>query len=308
MKVFSSIEACQNIQNPVLTLGMYDGVHKGHQKIIQQLNTIAKEVNGESVLMSFDPHPRLVLQPDFDLELISTLSEKKKILAQNDLHNFVIQSFTREFSQVSARDFVVDYLIGKINVHTLVIGYDHHFGKNREGNFEQLTELSKEYGFNVVRINEICEGETPISSTKIRKALKTGDIEYANNALGYNFTLTGEVIHGDKLGRTLGFPTANLKLPAYKLVPKTGVYVVHVQIEGKLHLGLLSIGYRETVTDNSELRVEVNILDFEGDLYGKILSVEIMGFIRNEKKFNSLEELTEAMNHDKEYAINNFSV
>ncbi|ADX67589.1 MULTISPECIES: bifunctional riboflavin kinase/FAD synthetase [Weeksella] len=308
MKVFSSIEACQNIQNPVLTLGMYDGVHKGHQKIIQQLNTIAKEVNGESVLMSFDPHPRLVLQPDFDLELISTLSEKKEILAQNDLHNFVIQSFTREFSQVSARDFVVDYLIGKINVHTLVIGYDHHFGKNREGNFEQLTELSKEYGFNVVRINEICEGETPISSTKIRKALKTGDIEYANNALGYNFTLTGEVIHGDKLGRTLGFPTANLKLPAYKLVPKTGVYVVHVQIEGKLHLGLLSIGYRETVTDNSELRVEVNILDFEGDLYGKILSVEIMGFIRNEKKFNSLEELTEAMNHDKEYAINNFSV
>ncbi|SUP53890.1 Riboflavin biosynthesis protein ribF [Weeksella virosa] len=308
MKVFSSIEACQNIQNPVLTLGMYDGVHKGHQKIIQQLNTIAKEVNGESVLMSFDPHPRLVLQPDFDLELISTLSEKKEMLAQNDLHNFVIQSFTREFSQVSARDFVVDYLIGKINVHTLVIGYDHHFGKNREGNFEQLTELSKEYGFNVVRINEICEGETPISSTKIRKALKTGDIEYANNALGYNFTLTGEVIHGDKLGRTLGFPTANLKLPAYKLVPKTGVYVVHVQIEGKLHLGLLSIGYRETVTDNSELRVEVNILDFEGDLYGKILSVEIMGFIRNEKKFNSLEELTEAMNHDKEYAINNFSV
>ena len=292
----------------MLTLGMYDGVHKGHQKIIQQLNTIAKEVNGESVLMSFDPHPRLVLQPDFDLELISTLSEKKEILAQNDLHNFVIQSFTREFSQVSARDFVVDYLIGKINVHTLVIGYDHHFGKNREGNFEQLTELSKEYGFNVVRINEICEGETPISSTKIRKALKTGDIEYANNALGYNFTLTGEVIHGDKLGRTLGFPTANLKLPAYKLVPKTGVYVVHVQIEGKLHLGLLSIGFRETVTDYSELRVEVNILDFEGDLYGKILSVEIMGFIRNEKKFNSLEELTEAMNHDKEYAINNFSV
>lgn len=306
LKVFTSIAACKNIEKPVLTLGMYDGVHKGHQKIIQQLNKIADETGGESVLLSFDPHPRLVLQPDFDLQLITTVGEKEAILEHYGLQNFVLHPFTKAFSQVNARDFVVDFLINEMNIHTLVIGYDHHFGKNREGNFEQLTELSKEFGFDLVRLDEICENETPISSTKIRNALKSGDIDYVNKALGHSFSLSGEVVHGDKLGRTLGFPTANLQIEPYKLIPKNGVYAVKLKLENQNYLGLMSIGYRETVTDSRELRVEVNIIDFEGDLYGQQLTVDVLDYIREEKKFDSLDDLIQAMNADKAYALSRF--
>ncbi|WP_068596719.1 bifunctional riboflavin kinase/FAD synthetase [Vaginella massiliensis] len=307
MKVFTSIEECQNIQNPVLTLGMFDGVHKGHQKIIQQLNAIADEVEGESVLLSFQPHPRLVLQPDFDLQLITTEREKEEILERYQLQNFIRHPFTKAFSQLSSRDFVLTYLIGKLNIHTLVIGYDHHFGKNREGNFEQLSQLSREFGFNLIRIDEICENETPISSTKIRHAIKTGDIAYARHALGHSFTLSGEVMHGDKLGRTLGFPTANLRLEPHKIVPKIGVYAVNVFHNQRQYLGLLSIGYRETVTDSRELRLEVHVLNFAGDLYGETLTVEILSYLREEKKFGSLDELVNAMNQDREFTLKNFS-
>lgn len=293
----------------MLTLGMFDGIHIGHQSIIRQLNTIAKEVDGESVLLTFTPHPRKVLQPDFQLQMLTTLQEKERILEAEGLQNLIFHPFTREFSQVSAKDFVAEFLVKKLGLHTLVIGYDHHFGKNRAGDFEQLSVWSKEFGFQLVRIEEVLEKEgNAVSSTKVRNALKEGDVSFVNRALGRPYHLGGVVVHGDKIGRTLGFPTANLQIEEGKLLPKDGVYVVKVLVGNSTHLGLLSIGFRETVSQTKEHRVEVNILDFEGDLYGQFLEVDVLGFIRNEKKFNSLEELIEAMNHDKEYARNNFSL
>lgn len=307
MNVFNSIDDCCHINNAVITLGMYDGVHIGHQTIIKQLNNIAQNINGESVLLTFYPHPRKVIQPDFKLELLSTLAEKENILKDLNLNNLVIHPFTKDFSQVSAKDFIVDYLIKKMNLHTLIIGHDHHFGKNREGNFEQLEKLSKEYGFNLIQLEAIEHEESAISSTKIRKALKEGNIEYANQALKYNYPLSGIVVHGDKLGRTLGFPTANLEVDSTKLIPKDGVYAVAVFVDNKKYLGLLSIGYRETVTNSREHRIEVNILNFDQQIYGETIHLEFLGRLRDEKKFNSLDELIEAMNKDKENAIKKFS-
>ncbi|GGF06594.1 riboflavin biosynthesis protein [Chishuiella changwenlii] len=295
------------MENAVVTLGMYDGVHIGHQTIIRQLNDTANKVGGESVLLTFSPHPRKVIQPDFQMELLSTLDEKENILEEYGLDNFIVHPFTKEFSQISSIDFVVEYLIKKLNLHTLIIGHDHHFGKNREGNFEQLKVLSKEYGFNLIQLQAVEEGDIAISSTKIRNALKEGNIEFANKALNYNYPITGKVVHGDKIGRTLGFPTANLEVDSNKLIPKDGVYAVDVFVDNKKYLGLLSIGYRETVTNSREHRVEVNILNFNKDIYGETIRLEFRGRLRDEKKFNSLDDLISAMNQDKENAIKKYS-
>lgn len=306
MKIYNSIEDCLHLEKAVVTLGMYDGVHIGHQTIIKQLNEVAENVGGESVLLTFSPHPRKVIQPNFQLELLTTLNEKETILERYGLDNFIVHPFTKEFSQVSSIDFVVEYLIKKLNLHTLIIGHDHHFGKNREGNFEQLEVLSKEYGFNLIQIQAVQEEDIAISSTKIRNALTEGNIEFANKALNYNYSLTGKVVHGDKIGRTLGFPTANLEVDTEKLIPKDGVYAVDVFVDEKKYLGLLSIGYRETVTNSREHRVEVNILDFDKDIYDKIIRLEFRGRLRSEKKFNSLDDLINAMNQDKENAIQQY--
>lgn len=307
MNIYNSIEDCLHLENAVVTLGMYDGVHIGHQTIIRQLNDTANKVGGESVLLTFSPHPRKVIQPDFQMELLSTLDEKENILEEYGLDNFIVHPFTKEFSQISSIDFVVEYLIKKLNLHTLIIGHDHHFGKNREGNFEQLKVLSKEYGFNLIQLQAVEEGDIAISSTKIRNALKEGNIEFANKALNYNYPITGKVVHGDKIGRTLGFPTANLEVDSNKLIPKDGVYAVDVFVDNKKYLGLLSIGYRETVTNSREHRVEVNILDFNKDIYGETIRLEFRGRLRDEKKFNSLDDLISAMNQDKENAIKKYS-
>lgn len=307
MNIYNSIEDCLHLENTVVTLGMYDGVHIGHQTIIKQLNETANKVGGESVLLTFSPHPRKVIQPDFQLELLSTLEEKENILEEYGLDNFIIHPFTKEFSQISSIDFVVEYLIKKLNLHTLIIGHDHHFGKNREGNFEQLKVLSKEYDFNLIQLQAVEEGDIAISSTKIRNALKEGNIEFANKALNYNYPITGKVVHGDKIGRTLGFPTANLEVDSNKLIPKDGVYAVDVFVDNKKYLGLLSIGYRETVTNSREHRVEVNILNFNKDIYDETIRLEFRGRLRDEKKFNSLDDLISAMNQDKENAIQKYS-
>lgn len=307
MNIYNSIEECLHLENAVVTLGMYDGVHIGHQTIIKQLNETANKFGGESVLLTFSPHPRKVIQPDFQLELLSTLEEKENILEKYGLDNFIIHPFTKEFSQISSINFVVEYLIKKLNLHTLIIGHDHHFGKNREGNFEQLKVLSKEYGFNLIQLQAVEEDDIAISSTKIRNALTEGNIEFANKALNYNYPITGKVVHGDKIGRTLGFPTANLEVDSNKLIPKDGVYAVDVFVDNKKYLGLLSIGYRETVTNSREHRVEVNILNFNKDIYGEIIRLEFRGRLRDEKKFNSLDDLISAMNQDKENAIKKYS-
>lgn len=303
MEVHRLIKNIKTIKNPVLTLGMYDGVHIGHQSILKQLNTIAKEIDGESVLLTFDPHPRMVLQPNCDLKFIYTLNEKEEALEKLGLDHLIIHPFTKEFSQLSSVEFVRDLLVNQINIHTLVIGYDHHFGKNREGNYEQLEILSKEFGFNLVQIEAVDCNDIAVSSTKVRNALIEGNIAYANKALNYHYPLSGEVVHGDKIGRTLGFPTANLQVDPNKLIPKDGVYAVDVFVDNQKYLGLLSIGFRETVTNSREHRVEVNILDFDREIYGETICLEFLGHLRDEKKFDSLDDLIIAMNQDKENAI-----
>ena len=278
---------------------MFDGAHIGHQSILKKLNTIAQNIDGESVLITFNPHPRMVLQPNCDLKFLNTLQEKEEILRQFELEHLIIQEFTKDFSQVTSVEFVKNLLVDKIKINTLVIGYDHHFGKNREGNFEQLQVLSKEFGFNLIQLEAIEENDVAVSSTKIRNALNEGNIEYANKALNYNYPLSGKVVHGDKIGRTLGFPTANLEVDPNKLIPKDGVYAVDVFVDDTKYLGLLSIGFRETVTNSREHRVEVNILNFDQDIYGKTIKLEFLGRLRDEEKFNSLDELISAMNQDK---------
>jgi len=303
VNVYQSLEEIKPIKRPVLTLGMFDGVHIGHQSILKQLNTIAKEIDGKSVLITFNPHPRMVLQPNCDLKFLNTLEEKENVLRQFGLEHLIIQAFTTDFSQVTSVEFVKNLLVDKINIHTLVIGYDHHFGKNREGNYEQLEILSKEFGFNLVQIEAVDCNDIAVSSTKVRNALIEGNIAYANKALNYHYPLSGEVVHGDKIGRTLGFPTANLQVDPNKLIPKDGVYAVNVFVDNQKYLGLLSIGFRETVTNSREHRVEVNILDFNQDIYGETIRLEFLGHLRDEKKFNSLDDLITAMNQDKENAI-----
>lgn len=304
MNVYQSVEEIKPIKRPVLTLGMFDGVHIGHQSILKQLNTIAKEIDGESVLITFNPHPRMVLQPNCDLKFLTTLEEKETVLHQFGLKHLIIQAFTKDFSQVTSVEFVKNLLVDQIKIDTLVIGYDHHFGKNREGNFEQLQVLSKEYGFNLIQLQAVEENDIAVSSTKVRNALLNGNIAYANKALNYQYPLSGEVVHGDKIGRTLGFPTANLQVDPNKLIPKDGVYAVDVFVDNKKYLGLLSIGFRETVTNSREHRVEVNILNFDQEIYGEIIRLEFLGHLRDEKKFDSLDDLIIAMNQDKENAIN----
>lgn len=304
MNIFQNIDGCKNLKNPVLTLGVYDGLHIGHQSIINQLNNISKQISGESVLLTFEPHPRITLNKGADsLELLTLLNEKVELLEKYGLQNLIIQPFTKEFSMLNAEEFV-KLLVDKIGVHTIVIGYDHHFGKDRSGDFDELSRLSEIYGFDCVKIEEIKAGEQHISSTQIRKSLKEGNLDFAFLGLGRNYSLTGKVIHGDKLGRELGFPTANLKIEKYKLIPGDGVYIVKVILDGENFKGLISIGTRPTVSDKNERRAEVYILDFDRDIYDKELMIEFQHKIRDDKKFNSVEELIQQMNSDKIIAEN----
>lgn len=308
MKIFNQISACQNLEKPVLSLGMYDGVHLGHQEIIQKLNQLAEKVGGESVLLTFEPHPRIALNKNAeDLQLLTTLDEKVELLEKAGLQNLILHPFTPSFADLSAYDFVRNLLVDEIGIHSIVIGYDHQFGKNRSGNFEQLSQWAKELNFDCLKIEEIqCDG-LQTSSTKIRKALLTGDLAFANQALGRNYSLTGKVVHGDQLGRTLGFPTANLSIEKYKLIPQNGVYVVKAHLGNEVFKGLLSIGTRPTVTNSNEKRVEVFLLDFDREIYGENLKVECLHKIRDDQKFDSLEALVEQMNRDKAFAMSYFT-
>lgn len=303
MKIFQHIGECKNIKNPVLTLGMFDGIHIGHQAIIRQLNEIAEKENGESVLLTFEPHPRVVLGKGADdLQLLTTLDEKKELLEKSGLENLILHPFTKEFANLSAEEFVKELLVNQIGIHAIVIGYDHHFGKNRKGNFEQLHQLSKNFGFNCIKIEEVKSDGHHISSTQIRNALIQGNVEFANEGLGRNYSLTGKVIHGDKLGRTLGFPTANLETEQFKLIPGNGVYIVKAFLKDEIFKGLLSIGTRPTVTNSNEKRAEVYLMDFDREIYGETLKIEVSHKIRDDQKFDSLEDLVEQMNLDKKTA------
>ena len=303
MKIFNELEAIAQIPFPVITIGTFDGVHLGHQKIIRQLNEEAGKVGGESVLFTFFPHPRMVLFPEsHGLKLIQTQEEKMEKLERMGLQNVIIYPFTFDFSRLTALEFVRDILVNKLHVHKLVIGYDHQFGKNREGNLDYLKGISDTYDFEVIEIPAHEVDEVNVSSTKIRESLLSGDVERASEFLGEPFELSGQVVKGDQLGRTIGFPTANLEVNSdLKLVPGNGVYAVEVIAEGKTWTGMMNIGNRPTVSSGVQRRLEVHLIDFSGDLYGQTLKVRFLKWVRNEQKFSSVEELKDQLEKDEAF-------
>lgn len=303
MEIITSISNFTYPEKTIVTIGTFDGVHVGHQKILSRLIESAKSQNKKSVLLTFFPHPRMVLQKDVQLELINTIDEKASLLKKTGLDFLVIQPFSRDFSRMSALDFVRDVLVNQLNTSQLVIGYDHHFGKNREGNIQQLTEYSKIYEYTVEEIPAQDIDEVSVSSTKIRRALHEGDLSTANNYLGYHFTLTGEVVNGKKLGGKIGYPTANIHVAEdYKLIPKTGVYVVKTVMNSKTYFGMMNIGYRPTVKGTHQT-IEVHFFDFEGDLYNQKLSIELLYYLREEKKFDHINDLISQLHKDKQVAL-----
>ncbi len=300
MKVYRSIAEFENKQNAIVTTGTFDGVHFGHQRIIARLKEVAQQSNGESVIITFFPHPRLVLFPeDNDLKLINTLDEKIDLLEKAGIDHLIIIPFTKEFSRLSSLEFIQQILVDKIGTKKLVIGYDHHFGKNREGSFEHLKHYAPEYGFEVEEIPEQDINDVAVSSTKIRNAILNGDLKTANNYLGYHFSITGTVMHGDQIGRTIGYPTANINIPeTYKLIPSDGIYAVSLIIKNKPYKGMLYIGNRPTVNGLNKV-IEVNIFDFNEDIYDEKIQISFHTYIRGDKKLNGLEELKAALAEDE---------
>lgn len=310
MKVYTTIDDFKNafesglIKNPVVTTGTFDGVHLGHQKIISRLKDVAAEEKGDTVLLTFYPHPRMVLFPeDNELKLLNTQDEKVRLLANYGVDHLIIHPFTKEFSRLTSVEFVRNILVNSIHTKRLVIGYNHHFGRNREGSFEHLKEFGPVYGFDVEEIPAKDIDHIEISSTKIRHSLQAGDVETANAYLGHPYSMSGKVIGGKKLGRTIGYPTANILIEdKYKLIPADGVYTVNVEHKGKLYGGMLNIGNNPTI-ENKGRSIEVNIFDFNMNIYGDDATIYFIKRLRDEAKFSGLEELKSALAKDKENSL-----
>ncbi|MBI4946575.1 MAG: bifunctional riboflavin kinase/FAD synthetase [Bacteroidetes bacterium] len=305
MKIYEGIEKFTGAKNPAVTIGTFDGVHLGHQKIIQQLKEAARSISGESVIFTFYPHPRMVLFPDDDsLKLLSTEEEKRELLEKFGVDHLIVHPFTKKFSRITYTEYVRDILVNKLKVKKLIIGYNHHFGRNREGSFQQLKKLAPVYGFKLEKIAAQDINKVEISSTKIRKALEAGDIKTANKFLGYAYSIKGKVIKGKGLGKGLGYPTANIQIEdKHKLIPADGIYAVTVEYDKKIYKGMMNIGFNPTVSKDEKKTIEVNIFDFENDIYGESLRIFFKQKIREEKKFDSLEALTKAIGGDKEKAL-----
>lgn len=302
MNTTHSIETYNKDIGTAVTLGTFDGVHIGHQKILNQLNQTAKKNNLESVLLSFFPHPRMVLQKEQSIKLLNTLEEKEQLLNTFKLDNFIVIPFTKEFSRLTSTEFIREILINKLNTKKLVIGYDHHFGRNREGSFEHLKECEGLYGFQVEEIPAQDIEDVTVSSTKIRKALEEGQIMLANTYLGYHYMLTGIVRKGKQLGTTLNFPTANLHIDEdYKLIPKNGAYIVKATIQNTLVYGMMNIGFNPTV-DGTTQSIEIHFFDFKQDLYNQKIQVQLLKRLRNEVKFDTLNALKDQLANDKNIA------
>ena len=300
MKIHEGSEGFPIVTVPVVTSGTFDGVHVGHQTILERLKEIARREGGETVVLTFWPHPRLVLKPDDNsLRLLSTFEEKADLLAEHGIDHLVKVPFTKEFSQLSSQDFIQQVLVEDLGTKKLVIGYDHRFGRNREGSFEALKANAGAYGFTVEEIPRQDVDDVGVSSTKIRKALEAGDVARANEYLHRPYSLRGEVVKGDQLGRTIGYPTANLDLNApHKLIPADGVYAVRGYVDGQTHAGMLYIGPRPTV-NGQDRRIEVNFFDFNQDLYGKTLRLEFIARTRGDAKFDDLEGLKAQLAQDE---------
>jgi len=293
-------------RKPVVTIGTFDGVHLGHQKVILRLQEFAKQHNGETVIFTFHTHPRLVTSPnETNLRLLTTLKEKIDLFEKYGIDHLIIYTFDKKFSELSYSDFVEQILVEKIGTHCLVVGYDHKFGKNREGGFDYLKNCAEKFKFKIERLEALFVDEESVSSTKIRNALQNGEIEKANNYLGYLFTLHGTVVEGKKLGRKLGFPTANIEASdKYKIIPGYGVYAVKAELNGIEYNGMLNIGTRPTFNNNADNRsIEVNIFDFEGDIYKKEITLKFAGKIRDEQKFESVDMLINQLVKDKIRAL-----
>lgn len=290
------------MNRPILTTGTFDGVHIGHQKIISRLREIANRKAGETVMLTFHPHPRMVLFPDdHGLKLLSTLDEKAKLLEKAGIDHLIVYPFTEEFSRMTSVEYVRDLLVNQIGVDTVVVGYDHHFGRNREGDFEQLKEFAQTYDFDVEEIPPQDIDRVNVSSTKIRNALEKGDVQKARKFLGHAYTLSGEVVKGEGLGKKLGFPTANISVEeTYKLIPAKGVYAVKAQLEGESYSGMLNIGNRPTVSTDSNTSIEVHLFELEKEIYGKEITLSLIDRIREEVEFDSIEELVQQLKKDKE--------
>lgn len=286
------------ISNSVVTIGTFDGVHVGHKKIIKRLVKIADAENLQAIVLTFFPHPRMVVQNDTNIKMLNTIDEKTKLLEAEGIDHLVVKKFTKEFSRLSAQDYVRDVLVEKLHVKHIIIGYDHHFGRNRTANINDLKAFGEIYDFKVTEISAHEINEVAVSSTKIRSALSDGDLKTANTFLGYNFMLTGTVVNGKGLGKKLDYPTANIKIEEpYKLIPKNGVYVVKAHIEGKTVFGMMNIGTNPTV-DGKNRSIEVHFFDFSKDIYGIQIEIEILERLRDEQKFESLEVLKNQLSKD----------
>jgi riboflavin kinase/FMN adenylyltransferase len=303
LKYYSSLEDFHYDGHAVVTIGTFDGVHAGHRKIIQRLKEIAAEKGGQTVVLTFYPHPRLVLQPDDnDLKMITSLDERSSLLEEYGIDHLIIREFDTGFSRIGATEFVRDILVQQIGMKTLVIGHDHHFGRNREGSYRTLEELAPIYGFDLEEIPEQVINEVAVSSTKIRKALLGGQIAEANELMGHDFVLSGMVVTGDKMGRQLGFPTANIQIEdPYKLIPADGIYAVQADCAGKHLKGMLYIGHRPAMK-GIDRRIEVNLFDFEGDLYSQPITVSLKARIRGDQNFDDLAQLQRKMEEDRLHA------
>ena len=298
MKIVREFENYTENTPKVLSLGMFDGVHFGHISIINLLKSVAQENNLETAILTFWPHPRKVFNPNDEIKLLNTLNEKLNLLENANLDVVFLKSFDENFRNLTGEEFVRQILVQKLNVKHIIIGHDHVFGKNKSGNFELLQKLSKELDFVVQQLDAVKEGEFNISSTKIRNCLANGNIIGANKMLGYHYSVSGKVIDGKKLGRTIGYPTANIEVDELKLLPKKGAYIVEVYVKNKFYKGMLSIGTNPTV-NGDKLTVEVYILDFNEDIYGQEITVKFRDFLHDEIKFEGLEKLIERLDEDK---------
>jgi riboflavin kinase/FMN adenylyltransferase len=301
VEIYQGLNEYKKLKNPVVTVGTFDGVHIGHGKIFQRMKMIADSVEGETLVITFHPHPRLLVHPDSkNLKFINTQERKYELIEENGIDHLLIIPFTLDFAKTSARQFIKDILVDIIGVRELVVGHDHHFGKNREGTFGELEKLALEFNFGVEQIPVQDIHNIAISSTKIRNALNAGDVKLANELLGYEYSITGIVVGGNKIGRKIGFPTANIELEdEYKLIMAIGVYVCRIKWNGKMFLGMGNIGFRPTI-NNSDLTIEVHIFDFDEEIYGETISIFFVDRIRNEVKFENLEALRLQLTRDRE--------
>lgn len=305
MENYSSIlDFKKNKYKTIITIGTFDGVHLGHKSILDKMKNASLDNQYESLVLTFFPHPRMVLQQDSSIKLLNTIDEKAALLEKFGIDNLIIHPFDEAFSNLSAEEFVKEILVNKLNIHKIIIGHDHRFGKNRTADINDLILFGKKYGFEVEQIGAKEIDEIAISSTKIRKALLEGKIKLANEYLGYSYFISGKVIEGKKIGRTIGFPTANIKINEnYKLLPKNGVYIVSSEIDNVLHYGMMNIGKNPTIGEN-EQSIEVHFFNLDKDIYNKNLKISILEHIREEQKFNSLTELQTQLEKDKLFSLN----